>query len=65
MHLNDGTIIDASDSQDFFSNITNMDNFIKDKRIKIIRSNIKPSDYNEFTGVFDKDRMKVILKILN
>ena len=65
MHLDDGTIVDASDSQDFFSNIINLDDFIKDKRIKIIRSNIKSSDYSEFTGVFDDDRMKVILKILN
>lgn len=65
IHLNDGTIVNAHDSEDFFSKIVNLDNFIKNKGIKIIRSNIKPSDYGEFDYVFHGDRMKVILSILN
>ncbi|NRT73824.1 hypothetical protein [Clostridium beijerinckii] len=65
IHLNDGIIVNAYNSEDFFSNIVNLDNFIKNKGIKIIRSNIKPSDYGEFDYVFHGDRMKVILSILN
>lgn len=65
IHLNDGTIVNACNTKDFFGNITNLDNFMKDKEIKIIRSNIKPSDYSDFTKRYKGDRMQVILEILN
>ncbi|NRT73823.1 hypothetical protein [Clostridium beijerinckii] len=36
IHLNDGTIVNAHDSEDFFSNIVNLDNFIKIKGLRLL-----------------------------
>lgn len=65
IYLNDGTILNARNSKDFSSNIVNLDNFIKNENIKIIRSNIQASDYSDFEYRFKDDGMKVVLQILN
>lgn len=65
IYLNDGTIINTWNSKDFFSNIENTDNFIKDKKVKITRNKVKSSDYNDFNGSFSEDRLKIALEILN
>lgn len=65
IHLNDGIIVKARGSKVFFSNIINLDNFIKDKKINIIRSKIQSNDYKDFQNSFDPDTLQVILEILN
>jgi hypothetical protein len=65
IHLNDGTIVKARGSKGFFSNIINLDNFIKDKKINIIRSKIQPNDYKDFQNSFDPDTLQVVLEILD
>jgi len=73
IYLNDGTKINVRNSDDFFSKIVNLDNFMKDKKIKINRSTIQPSDYNRIKNTYNNNRkgkdisdtMQVVLQILN
>lgn len=73
IYLNDGTKINVRNSNDFFSKIVNLDNFMKDKKIKINRSTIQPSDYKKIENTYNNNRkgkdisdtMQVILQILN
>ncbi|NRT73822.1 hypothetical protein [Clostridium beijerinckii] len=73
IHLDDGTKIKLRNASDFFDKIVNLDNFIKDKKIKINRSTIQPNDYAKIEHTYNQDKkggdisdtMKVILQILN
>ncbi|WP_224037100.1 hypothetical protein [Clostridium gelidum] len=65
IHLNDGTIVNACDSDDYFKNIVNLDNFMKDKGVEINRSKIQPNDYSGFEERYEGDKMQVIFEILN
>ncbi|EKQ57618.1 MULTISPECIES: hypothetical protein [unclassified Clostridium] len=65
IHLKDGTVLNTCDAEDFYSNIITLDNFIKDNKIKIIRSKIQPNDYNDLRNSFSEDRLEVVLEILN
>ena len=71
IYLNDGTKINVYNSNNFFSKIINLDNFMKDKKIKINRSTIQPSDYKRIENTYKgegrevSDRLQVVLKILD
>jgi len=65
IHLNDGTIVNAYNSKSFFRDIVNLDNFMKDKKIKINRSKIQASDYNYFQTRYVGNKLQVLLEILD
>jgi hypothetical protein len=65
IHLNDGTIVNSYNSKSFFSNIVNLDNFMKDKKIKINRSKIQASDYKDFQTRYVGNKLQVLLEILD
>ncbi|NRT73827.1 hypothetical protein [Clostridium beijerinckii] len=72
IYLNDGTKIDVRNSNDFFSKIVNLDNFMKDKKIKINRKTIQSNDYTSIENTYNNnkgkdisDTMQVVLQILN
>ncbi len=65
INLDDGTVVNTRNSEDFFCNIISLDKFMKDKRIKIARGKIQPSDYMDFENTFKDGTLNVVLEILN
>ena len=65
IHLNDGTIVNAYNSKNFFGNIVNLDNFMENKKIKINRSKIQASDYKDFQIRYEGNTLQVLLEILD
>jgi hypothetical protein len=69
LYINDGTIIKAFNSKDFFLNIVNLDKYIENKNIPISRSTIHSSDYIAFESDFKGDekskvdRLEVLYEI--
>ncbi|GEA29383.1 hypothetical protein F3K33_22365 [Clostridium diolis] len=65
INLDDGTVVNTRNSEDFFCNIISLDKFMKDKRIKIVRGKIQPSDYMDFENTFKDSTLNAVLEILN
>ncbi|AVK48356.1 hypothetical protein AXY43_10095 [Clostridium sp. MF28] len=65
INLDDGTVVNTRNSEDFFCNIISLDKFMKDKRIKIVRGKIQPSDHMDFENTFKDSTLNAVLEILN
>jgi hypothetical protein len=71
IYLNDGKIVHADDSEDFFDDIINLDNLMQNEKIIINRQKIQSIDYNDFVSQYQgkgsakTDRLEVVLKILD
>lgn len=71
IYLNDGKIVHANDSKDFFDNIINLDNLMQNEKIVINRQKILSKDYSDFVSQYQglggtkTDRLEVVLKILD
>ncbi len=71
IYFDDGKIVHANDSKDFFNNIANLDNLMQNEKIVIDRQKILSKDYNDFVSQYQgpggvkTDRLEVVLKILS
>ena len=69
IYLDDGKIVHALNSKDFFKNIIEVDNLMNDNKIEIDRKKIISSDYGDFTSDYygpendTDDRLKVVSEI--
>ncbi|PSM55225.1 hypothetical protein C4L39_24035 [Clostridium diolis] len=70
IYLDDGKIVHANDSKDFFDNIVNLDNLMQNEKIMISRQKILSKDYSDFVSQYQgpggakNDRLEVVVKIL-
>lgn len=71
IYINDGQIVHAYNSEDFFNDILTIDNLMQSENITIKRQKISSDDYNTFTRHFkssDSEKVKqldVLLKIFD
>ncbi|WP_238917544.1 hypothetical protein [Clostridium sp. YIM B02555] len=72
IYLNDGKIVHADDSNNFFDNIVKVDELLRSKKIKINRQKILEKDYGDFESRFKgsgktnvPNLLEVVLKILD
>jgi len=71
IYLNDGTILDVRNSEGFFHKIIYIDDFMKNKKIDIVRGTLEAKDYSSYKEALkskDKevvDNIQVVLQILN
>lgn len=71
IYLNDGKIVHAYRAENFFRDIINLDNFMKNKKVVINREKIHSNDYSDFVSQYkgptrsNDDGLKVVLEIFN